>query len=87
MHEHSLISGLIRQVEEIARQQRATKVTGIRVKIGALAHMSPRHLLEHFVDAARGTSVEGAKLESELLTDCQDPRAQEIVLESIEVED
>jgi hydrogenase nickel incorporation protein HypA/HybF len=87
MHELSLIADLLRKIETIAREQQADKVIAVKVSIGALAHISPEHLLEHFVEAARGTMAEGARLETEILTDIADPHAQEILLVSIEIED
>ncbi|MFN0086650.1 MAG: hydrogenase maturation nickel metallochaperone HypA [Blastocatellia bacterium] len=87
MHELSLIADLMRKIEGIAREQGARKVVGVKVRIGALAHISPEHLLEHFVEAARGTVAEGARLETEMPADIADPHAQEIRLDSVEVED
>lgn len=87
MHELSLIADLIRKIETIAHEQRADKVTGVKVSIGALTYISAEHLLEHFVEAARGTLAEGARLETETLTDITDPHAQEILLVSVEIED
>ena len=87
MHERSLIANLLRKIEAIARDQQASRVTGVRVRIGALAHISADRLLEHFVDAARGTVAEGARAEIETLADVTDPHAQEILLDSVEIED
>lgn len=87
MHEHSLMADLIRKIESIAKEQNAGKVVGVKVKLGALAHISPEHLKEHFVEASKGTCAEGAPLEVEALKDIHDPNAQEIILDSVEVED
>ncbi|HEV2350117.1 MAG TPA: hydrogenase maturation nickel metallochaperone HypA [Terriglobia bacterium] len=87
MHESSLMAGLMRQVDSIARSQKATKVVGVKVKLGALSHMSPEHFQEHFDVASRGTLAEGAALSIEILPDLSDPHAQEILLDSIEVEE
>ena len=86
MHEFSLISNLMRKIESIAREQRAKKVVGVKVKLGALSHISADHFCEHFVRAAGGTCAEGARLDAEVLTDEGDPQAQEIILESVDVE-
>jgi hydrogenase nickel incorporation protein HypA/HybF len=86
MHELSLIADLLRKIETIAREQQADKVIAVKVSIGALAHISAEHLLEHFVEAARDTIAEGARLETEMLTDITDPHAQEILLVSVEIE-
>jgi hypothetical protein len=49
--------------------------------------MSPEHMREHFAAAAQGTLAQGAVLESEVSTDIDDPRARDIVLDSVDVED
>ncbi len=86
MHELSLIADLVRKIEAIAREHRATRITGVKVALGALSHISPEHFREHFVQAARGTVAEGARLEIEVLTDMNDPRAQDVFLDSVEIE-
>ena len=87
MHEMSLIHDLMRKVETIARNQNAVRVVGVKVRLGALAHISADHFREHFEEEAKGTIAEGARLDVELLTDQSDPHAQDIRLESVEVED
>ena len=87
MHEASLMAGLMRQVESIARAQHAKKIVGVKIKLGALSHMSPEHFRGHFDVASRGTLAEGAGLSIEVLPDFNDPHAQEILLDSIEVEE
>ena len=86
MHESGLVNGLIRKVETLARADGAKKVTAVEVWLGALSHMSAAHFEEHFVQAAAGTIAEGAALSLQTSTDIDDPRAQEIVLQSIDVE-
>lgn len=80
MHEHSLLRGLMNQIEALARQHGAARVTVVRLKLGPLAHIEPDHLREHFVDAAVGTAAEGARLEIESTDDLH-----ELTLESIDV--
>ena len=87
MHEMSLIHDLMRKIETIARDQNAVKVVGVKVRLGALAHISPDHFREHFEEESKGTIADGARLEVELLTDEHDPQAQDIMLDSVEVED
>ena len=86
MHELSLLSDLMRKITSVAQEQHAEKVVSIRVKLGALCHLSPAHFREHFTHAASGTVAEGTQLEIEVLTDQSDLNAQEIVLESVEIE-
>ena len=87
MHEMSLIHDLMRKIETIAREQNAQKVVGVKVRLGALAHISADHFREHFEEESKGTIADGARLEVELLTDENDPQAQDILLDSVEVED
>lgn len=77
---------LIRKIESEATVAGARRVTGIRVRLGALSHFTEAHFHEHFVDASRGTVAEGADVHAELRTDPTEPEAQGVVLESIEVE-
>ena len=85
MHEASLMKGLMKKIEAVAQENGATQVVGIKVKLGALSHMSPEHFQEHFDQISHGTIAEGAQIKTEQLTDLQDPHAQEILLESVEV--
>jgi hydrogenase nickel incorporation protein HypA/HybF len=87
MHEHALIADLIRKIETIARANNARRVVKVKLRLGALSHMSPEHMREHFAAAAQGTLAQGAVLESEVSTDIDDPRARDIVLDSVDVDD
>lgn len=85
MHEFSLLKDLLHKINIIAEENNSDKVIGVKVKLGALAHISPDHFREHFDQAVIGTFAEGAKLKIETLTDMSDPHAQEIILDSVEV--
>lgn len=87
MHEHSLMKDLMSKIFAVAHEQGGTTVSGVKVRLGALAHISAEHFKGHFVEAARGTSAEGARLDVELMEDANDPLAQEIVLDSVEIEE
>lgn len=86
MHEFSLINDLMEKVGATARAEHAGRVVGVKVRLGALSHISVDHFREHFEEACKGTIAEGAKLEVVTVTDQADPHAQEILLESIDVE-
>jgi hydrogenase nickel incorporation protein HypA/HybF len=86
MHEATLMRGLMRRIEEIAQDQQAERVVGVSVWLGALSHMSPAHFAEHFEEAATGTIAEGAKLSATVSEDVHHANAQDVLLESIEVE-
>ena len=85
MHEFSLLKDLLGKIKAIAEENASDKVIGVKVKLGALAHISPEHFREHFNHAVVGTLAEGAKLEIETLTDMSDPHAQEVILDSVEL--
>ncbi len=86
MHERALMQDLMREIEDVARADGATRVTKIEVRLGALSHFTPEHFREHFVDASRGTVAEGAAVEATLATSIGEPRSAGVVLESVEVE-
>lgn len=75
MHEQSLINDLIRKVEAVARRQKAERVIGVTVRLGAPARISPEQFCEHYVSAARGTMAEGAKLETQAMGDITEATA------------
>jgi hydrogenase nickel incorporation protein HypA/HybF len=87
MHEASLIANLLRQIAAIMQQQGPGRIVGVTVKLGALCHISPEHFRTHFVYGARGTIAEGARLTLENGHDPEDPHAQDVVLDYLEVED
>jgi hydrogenase nickel incorporation protein HypA/HybF len=78
--------GLMAKLEAVARDQRAGRVKGLRVRLGALSHFSAEHFREHFQEASRGTLAADAALEIEVSADLADPHAQDVIIESIEVE-
>jgi hydrogenase nickel incorporation protein HypA/HybF len=82
----SLMNNLMSQIQTIAKKEDASRVTGVKVRLGALSHMSPGHFREHFVIAADGTIAAGAELQIECCEDRQAAHAADIVLDSIEVE-
>jgi hydrogenase nickel incorporation protein HypA/HybF len=85
MHESSLVSALVHQLEAVSREQQG-RILAVKVRLGALSHISAEHFREHFEHTVRGTVAEGAALEVEALSDVHDPGAQDILLESVEVE-
>lgn len=86
MHEFSLMADLMRKIESVAHQEHAARVAGVKVRLGALCHISPEHFREHFVTASHRTLADGATLEIEVATDPADPRAQDVYLESLTLE-
>jgi hydrogenase nickel incorporation protein HypA/HybF len=86
MHEFSLINDLMRKIEGIAAENDAQNVSSVRVLMGALCHISPQHFREHFEVAAVGTVAEGAGLEIVVNPDPKDVHAQDILIDSVDVE-
>jgi hydrogenase nickel incorporation protein HypA/HybF len=86
MHEASLIANLMHRIDEIARAENARRIVGVSVRLGALSHLSAEHFAGHFEQAAVGTIAEDAKLDVMVSTDTAHANAQDIVLESVEVE-
>jgi len=85
MHELSLLNDIFGKINQIARENDADRVLGVKIRLGALSHISAGHFREHFEDAAKGTIVENAKLEVVEDDDPEAPDAQEMILESIEL--
>jgi hydrogenase nickel incorporation protein HypA/HybF len=85
MHELTLLTEIMHKIEHVATDEHADAVTAVSVELGALAHISPEHLREHFELAARGTVAEHARLDIAVNGDITDPYAQEIILRSVEV--
>jgi hydrogenase nickel incorporation protein HypA/HybF len=86
MHERALMRDVLARIQELAREEGATRVTRIDVKLGALSHFTPDHFREHFEDASRGSVAEGALLVATLDRDLADAHAADVVVESVEVE-
>lgn len=85
MHEQSLMNSLMNKILSLAEKEKATRVTKVSVKLGALSHMSPDHFKEHFDISAKGTIAENAVIDTEVSDDMNDPNAQTILLKSIDV--
>jgi len=87
MHEQSLMIDLMRKIESVAKENDAKKVASLKIRLGALSHISPEHFKEHFLQASKGTLAESARLDVVVQGDLDDPNAQEIMLESLELEE
>lgn len=86
MHEMSLMKDLMAKICGVVEAHEARRAVGVNVWLGALSHMSKDHFSEHYVEAAKGTPAEGARLSIELSDDIDDPHAQDILLRDIDVE-
>ena len=86
MHEFSLMKDLINQISQVAAEHQAKRVVSLRVRLGALAHISPEHFREHFLEATKGGIAENSTLFIEVDDNHQSPTAQDIILDSIELD-
>lgn len=86
MHEQAVMRDLVGRILELAAAERASAVTCISVRLGALSHFTPAHFREHFEDAARGSAAEGATIDAVLSYDATEEQAAGVVLESVELE-
>ncbi len=65
MHELSIAISLVEQLEQAARRERASRITSVRLALGALSGVERGPLEFCFPMAAAGTLAEGARLEIE----------------------
>ena len=87
MHETATVRDIVRRIEDLARAAGERRVTGAKVWLGALSHLSAEHFREHFAIEARDTIAAGAVLEIEVSDDPEDPHAQHVRLESVDLDD
>jgi hydrogenase nickel incorporation protein HypA/HybF len=87
MHETALVRDVVRRIEDLARATEARRVTGARIWLGALSHLSAEHFREHFAIAAQGSIAAGATLTIELSNDLDHPHAQHVRLGSVDLDD
>jgi hydrogenase nickel incorporation protein HypA/HybF len=87
MHETALVRDIVRRMADLARATGSCRVSRARIWLGALSHLSAAHFREHFAIEARGTLAAGAFLDIEVSEDPSDPHAQNIRLESVDLEE
>ena len=87
MHERSLMDAILRRIQSEADAAGATRVTTVRVRVGPLFHGSAEHLGEHFAEAAHGTIAQHARLVVRVDESADTRYAQDVFLESIDLED
>ena len=85
MHETALVRDIVHRIEDLARSANAHRVTGAKIWLGVLSHLSAEHFREHFVIEARDTIAAGAILKIAVSDDPRDPHAQHVRLESVDI--
>jgi hydrogenase nickel incorporation protein HypA/HybF len=86
MHETGIVRDLVHRLKAVARDGDAERVSGVVVWLGALSQFSPEHFREHFDEEARGTVAEGAVLTIEASQDVAHPRAQDVMMQSVDLD-
>ena len=86
MHEEGMLKDLVRKAEEVARRERAERVTRVRLWVGALSHLGGPELKDRWAHAVEGTVLAGARVEIETDPDPHHPNAENVILKSIDVD-
>ena len=86
MHETGLVRDLLGRIAVAAAAAGAERVRGVTIRLGALSQISPEHFRAHFEEESRGTPAEGAMLTIEDAQDIADPRAQHVLLQSLDLD-
>ena len=63
MHEASVTRDIVRHIEQVAAEQGARHVVGVKIVLGPLSGFSASSLREHFTHDAEGTVAQGARIE------------------------
>jgi len=87
MHETALVRDVVRRMVELTQTTGACRVARAKIWLGALSHLSPEHFREHFAVAALDTVAASAVLEIEVSDDPNDPDAQHVRLESVNLDE
>jgi hydrogenase nickel incorporation protein HypA/HybF len=83
MHESKLVNDILSAITKVAEANDADHVEIVRIKIGALSHVTPEGFTGHFSLASNGTVAEGATLDITKSEDLNAPDALDVRLVSI----
>jgi hydrogenase nickel incorporation protein HypA/HybF len=86
MHEESMLRDLVRKAEEVAHRERASRVTRVRLWVGARSHLAGPELKDRWADAVAHTALAGSEIAIETSRDVDDPNAERVMLKSLDVE-
>ncbi len=87
MHEERLIRDLVAKVNDLAERSDGVTIVRARIWIGALSHLTGAVLRDRWPDAAAGTPAAFVELDVRTSSDPSDPRAQDVVLTSVDLRD
>jgi hydrogenase nickel incorporation protein HypA/HybF len=87
MHEEAMLQDLRRKLVEVVGQEGGPRVLRVRLWVGALSHVSEEQLRRQWSRVVEGTGAHSAALDVTTSGDLNDPRAQGLVLLSVDVEE
>ena len=87
MHETALVRDVVRRIEDFAQATGARRITGAKIWLGALSHLSAEHFREHYALEAQGSIAAGAILTIEASSDLDHRHAQHVRLESVDLDE
>ena len=87
MHETALVRDVVRRIEDVASATGARRVTGAKVWLGALSHLSAEHFREHYIIEAHDSIAASATLSIEASGDFDHPLAQHVRLETVDLDE
>jgi hydrogenase nickel incorporation protein HypA/HybF len=86
MHEEAMLKDLVREAEAVARREGAHRVRRVRLWVGARSHLAGPEFQDRWAHAVQGTSLAAAEVDIETSTDPADPRAERLVLQSLDID-
>jgi hydrogenase nickel incorporation protein HypA/HybF len=87
MHEEAMLRDLRRKLVEVSSRTGGLRVARVHLWVGALSHVSEDQLRREWPRVVEGTPVQSAALEVTSSGEIEDPRAQGLVLVSLDVEE
>jgi hydrogenase nickel incorporation protein HypA/HybF len=87
MHEEALLHDLRRKLDEVAVASRADRIARVRIRVGALCHVTPESLRRRWPLMVAGSPASDATLEVEAATDTSSPTARDVVLVDVVIEE
>jgi hydrogenase nickel incorporation protein HypA/HybF len=86
MHEESMLKDVVRKAEEVAHREGVSRVTRVRLWVGARSHLGGPELRDRWAHAVEGTSLSGSEVEIETSSDPDGPNADRVILRSLDVD-
>ncbi len=87
MHEERLLRELHRKLAELAPVGGPVRVTAVRLRVGALAHVPESTLRSRWPEVTEGTRAGASRLEITTASEITDPNSAGILLVSVDVDD